>query len=73
MREQIRRLSGDDPTAIEEIARRELGFIRPGERLFIIRDVTPASREVALPGAWAQPPRFTPGAAFDRPGPAWYL
>jgi cell division protein FtsB len=42
LREQIRRLDGEDPTAIEEIARRELGLIRPGERLFIIRDVTPA-------------------------------
>jgi len=39
LREEIRRLSGEDPTAIEEIARRELGLIKPGERLFIIRDV----------------------------------
>jgi len=38
LREQIRRLS-EDPAAIEEIARREYGFIRPGERLFIIHDV----------------------------------
>jgi cell division protein FtsB len=45
LREQIRRLAGADPSAIEEIARRELGLIRPGERLFIIRDVTPASRK----------------------------
>ena len=45
LREQIRRLKGEDPTAIEEIARRELGLIRPGERLFIIHDVTPASRK----------------------------
>ena len=44
LREQIRRLSGEDPSAIEEIARRELGLIRPGERLFIIHDVTPASQ-----------------------------
>jgi cell division protein FtsB len=28
-----------DPGAIEEIARRELGLIRPGEKLFIIRTV----------------------------------
>lgn len=41
LREQIRRLRGEDPTAIEEIARRELGLIRPGERLFIIHDVQP--------------------------------
>jgi cell division protein FtsB len=44
LREQIRRLRGEDPTAIEEIARRELGLIKPGERLFIIHDVTAASR-----------------------------
>ena len=43
LREQIRRLSGGDPTAIEEIARRELGMIKPGERLFIIQEVAPAS------------------------------
>jgi cell division protein FtsB len=41
--EQIRRLSGEDPTAIEEIARRELGLIKKGERLFTIREVGPAS------------------------------
>jgi cell division protein FtsB len=28
-----------DPAAIEELARRELGLIKPGEKLFIIRDV----------------------------------
>ena len=45
LRDQVRRLRGEDPTAIEEIARRELGLIKPGERLFIIRDVTPAKRK----------------------------
>jgi len=40
LREQARRLR-EDPAAIEEIARRELGLIRPGEKLFIIRDVEP--------------------------------
>ena len=45
LRERIRRLKGEDPTAIEEIARRELGLIRPGERLFIIREVTPPSQK----------------------------
>ena len=29
----------EDPLAIEDIARRELGLIRPGEKLFIIKDV----------------------------------
>ena len=28
----------DDPAAIEELARRDLGLIRPGERLFIVTD-----------------------------------
>ena len=27
-----------DPAAIEELARRELGLVRPGERLFIVTD-----------------------------------
>jgi cell division protein FtsB len=38
LREEIRRLN-DDPSAIEEIARRELGLIRPGEKVFIVRDL----------------------------------
>jgi cell division protein FtsB len=28
----------NDPSAIEELARRELGLIRPGEKVFIIKD-----------------------------------
>jgi cell division protein FtsB len=38
LREQARQLR-EDPQAIEDIARRELGLIRPGEKLFIIKDV----------------------------------
>jgi cell division protein FtsB len=38
LRDQARQLR-EDPQAIEEIARRELGLIRPGEKLFIIKDV----------------------------------
>src|SRR5262249_12870278 len=41
LREEARRLK-EDPEAIEEIARRELGLIRPGEKVFIVRDVPPA-------------------------------
>ena len=41
LREEARRLR-EDPEAVEEIARRELGLIKPGEKLFIIRDVSPA-------------------------------
>jgi len=34
----------NDPTAIEELARRELGLIRPGEKVFIIKDLkTPST------------------------------
>ena len=42
--EQARRLR-EDPTAIEEVARRELGLIKPGEKVFIIKDIAaPASK-----------------------------
>ena len=41
LRDQARRLRVD-PSAIEEIARRELGLIRPGERVFIVKDIPPA-------------------------------
>ncbi len=41
LRDTARRLR-EDPTAIEEIARRELGLIKPGERVFIVKDVPPA-------------------------------
>jgi cell division protein FtsB len=41
LREEVRRLR-DDPAAIEEVARRELGLIRPGEKVFIIKDLSPA-------------------------------
>jgi cell division protein FtsB len=37
-REEARRLK-EDPSAIEEIARRDLGLIRPGEKVFIVRDL----------------------------------
>ena len=40
LREEARRLR-EDPAAIEDLARRELGLIKPGERLFILRDIDP--------------------------------
>jgi cell division protein FtsB len=43
LREEARRLR-EDPAAIEEIARRDLGLIRPGEKLFIVKDVPPPTR-----------------------------
>ena len=42
LREQARRLR-EDPAAIEEAARRELGLIKPGEKLFIIKDIPPSA------------------------------
>jgi cell division protein FtsB len=41
LREEVQRLT-EDPAAIEEVARRELGLIRPGEKVFIIKDLSPA-------------------------------
>ena len=38
--EQARRYR-EDPATIEELARRDLGLIKPGEKLFIIRDLPP--------------------------------
>ena len=46
LRAEARRLR-EDPGAIEGIARRELGLIRPGETAFIIKDVP--SSEPARP------------------------
>src|SRR3990170_3631918 len=43
LREEARRLR-EDPAAIEEVARRELGLIRPGEKVFIIKDAPPVRR-----------------------------
>ena len=39
LREAARRLR-EDPDAVEEQARRELGLIKPGEMLFIVKDVS---------------------------------
>ncbi len=43
LREEARRLR-EDPSAIEEVARGELGLIRPGEKVFIIKDVPPPGK-----------------------------
>ena len=42
MVEYIRRLK-DDPSLIEAVAREEMGLIKPGELLFIVRDAQPAA------------------------------
>jgi len=42
LRGQIKRIN-EDPAALEEMARRDLGLIKPGEKLFILRDAPPAA------------------------------
>lgn len=46
LREEARRLK-EDPGAIESLAREQLGLIRPGEVLFIIKDQVPRADPVA--------------------------
>lgn len=53
--EQAQRLK-EDPATIEDLARRNLGLIRPGEKLFIITDVPPASPPPASRPSTAPPP-----------------
>ncbi len=43
LRDEARRLR-DDPSAVEDLARRDLGLIRPGEKLFVIRDIQTDAR-----------------------------
>lgn len=40
LQQEIRRLD-TDPTALEEAARRDLGLIKPGETLIIVKDRVP--------------------------------
>jgi len=40
LRETARRLR-EDPTAIESVARRDLLLIKPGEKVFIVKDAPP--------------------------------
>jgi cell division protein FtsB len=43
LREKAKQLR-DDPTTIESLAREELGLIRPGEVLVVVKDRKPASQ-----------------------------
>jgi cell division protein FtsB len=77
LQEAVRKMS-DDPATIEDLARRKLGLIRRGEKLFIIHDVEPSRP----PGSDAEPqeqaspaqdssrqpvsPEKTPSAQGDR-------
>ena len=64
LREKAARLR-DDPAASEEIAREELGLIRPGEVLFIIRDAKPA-RDLAAASTTAGATGAVPAKATDQ-------
>ena len=46
LREEVSRLTSD-PAAIEELARDELGLMRPGEKVFIVKDL----KQPDAPGA----------------------
>jgi cell division protein FtsB len=48
LREEARRLR-EDPSAIEEIARRDLGLIRPGEKVFIVKDLASPATDPTSP------------------------
>jgi cell division protein FtsB len=54
MREEVRRLR-EDPSIIEEMARRDLGLTHPDEKVFIIRDIP--QPDTRLPVASANPGR----------------
>jgi len=48
LRQEIHRLRVDADT-VEEVARRDLGYIAPGEKVFVIHDVTAADRPAPAP------------------------
>jgi cell division protein FtsB len=63
LRDPGRRLR-EDPARIEEIARRELGLIKPGERVFIVKDVPPAKAPAPrLPPESSRPQHFAAATA----------
>jgi cell division protein FtsB len=50
LRVRARRLREENPAAIEDLARRKLGMIKPGELLFVVKDVD-SPRPPAAPPA----------------------
>jgi cell division protein FtsB len=55
LRQDIRRLR-EDPETVEEVARRELGYIRPGEKVFVVNDVGAADSPAAPVPKPEEPP-----------------
>lgn len=49
LRDDVRRLA-EDPAAIEELAREELGLLKDGELILILRDVPAPAAAAARPG-----------------------
>jgi cell division protein FtsB len=62
LREQARRLREEDPSTIEDAARRQLGMIKPGEMLFIVKDLDKQPATPAQPGGAANGQPATPAA-----------
>ena len=62
LREEARRLR-EDPKAIESVAREELGLIRPGELLFILKDSKPALKDTRPALRDGRPTPNTTGSA----------
>jgi cell division protein FtsB len=60
LREQARRLREEDPATIESAARRQLGMIKPGEVLFIVKDVDAPPARSTSPGAAPTSPSAKP-------------
>jgi cell division protein FtsB len=60
LREQSRRLREEDPAAIETAARKQLGMIKPGEMLFIIKDTDQPQPAPAKPATPAPPASTAP-------------
>jgi len=68
LREQANRLREEEPNAIESAARKQLGMIKPGEMLFIVKDTDqpqPAPSTTAAPAAPATAAPASPSA--DKP------
>jgi cell division protein FtsB len=52
LRIRARRLREEDPSTIEDIARRRLGMIKPGELLFVVKDAeSPTAATTPAPPA----------------------
>jgi cell division protein FtsB len=65
LREQANRLREEEPNAIEAAARKQLGMIKPGEMLFIIKDTD----QPQAPAPQSSTPATPPAPSADKPTP----